>query len=174
VPLVGSEMDEAHASRSPVLWAEIRESSLTGPGLVLDTTDKVVLTKEKFKAASDRQMSYADERRKPLKFEVGDRVLLKVSPWKGVVPLNEIKVDKTLCFVEETIEYSDHEVMRFLTSFLEDGEVYVVGWFFSLGVVMLLFVPLSGQATLLAVLYLVKVCWNSKRGPAFSWGVRRL
>ncbi|GJX44152.1 hypothetical protein Tco_0260828 [Tanacetum coccineum] len=180
VPLVGSEMDEAHASRSPVLWAEIEESSLTRPELVLDTTDKVVLTKEKFKAASDRQRNYADERRKPLEFEVGDRVLLKVSPWKGVVSLNEIKVDKTLCFVEEPIEYSDREVIskrsleelvedgyeRFLTSFLEDGEVYIVGWFFSLGVVMLLFVPLSGQATLLAVVYLVKVCWNSKHGPA--------
>ncbi|GKE23919.1 hypothetical protein Tco_1435431, partial [Tanacetum coccineum] len=195
VLLVGSKIDEAHASRSHVLWAEIGESSLTGFELVLDTTDKVVLTKEKLKAASDRQNSYADERRKPLEFEVGDRVLLKVSPWKGVlrlpeelssvhdtfhvsnlkkcladaklqVSLNEIKVDKTLCFVEEPVEYSDREVMRFLTSFLEDDEVYVVGWFFSLGVVMLLFVPLSGQATLLAVVYLVKVCWNSKCGPA--------
>ncbi|GJY13799.1 hypothetical protein Tco_0383108, partial [Tanacetum coccineum] len=49
------------------------------------TTDKVVLIKEKLKAARDRQKSYADKRRKPLEFEVGDRVLLKVSPWKGVV-----------------------------------------------------------------------------------------
>ncbi|GJW23565.1 hypothetical protein Tco_0034187 [Tanacetum coccineum] len=69
---------------SPVIWAEIGESSLTGPELVLDTTDKVVLIKEKLKAARDRQKSYADKRRKPLEFEVGDRVLLKVSPWKGV------------------------------------------------------------------------------------------
>ncbi|GJU62335.1 hypothetical protein Tco_1244170 [Tanacetum coccineum] len=43
VPLVESEMDEAHASRSPVLWAEIGESSLIGPELVQETTDKVVL-----------------------------------------------------------------------------------------------------------------------------------
>ncbi|GJT76054.1 putative reverse transcriptase domain-containing protein [Tanacetum coccineum] len=135
VPLVGSEMDEAHASRylhpqtdrqsermiqtledimracvidfggsyhlsircapfealygrkcrSPVLWAEIGESSLIGPELVLETIDKVVLIKEKLKAARDRQKSYADKRRKPLGFEVGDRVLLKVSPWKDVV-----------------------------------------------------------------------------------------
>ncbi|GJU20669.1 hypothetical protein Tco_1154011 [Tanacetum coccineum] len=47
--------------------------------------DKVVLVKKKPKAARDLQMSYADKRRKPLEFEVGDRVLLKVSPWKGVV-----------------------------------------------------------------------------------------
>ncbi|GJY39380.1 hypothetical protein Tco_0425744 [Tanacetum coccineum] len=71
--------------KSPVLWAEIGESSLIGPELVQETTDKVVLIKEKLKAARDRQKSYADNRRKPLEFEVGDRVMLKVSPWKGVI-----------------------------------------------------------------------------------------
>ncbi|GJY01853.1 putative reverse transcriptase domain-containing protein, partial [Tanacetum coccineum] len=71
--------------RSPMLWAEIREGSVIEPELVLETTDKVVLIKEKLKAARDCQKSYADKRRKPLEFEVGDRVLLKVSPWMGVV-----------------------------------------------------------------------------------------
>ncbi|GKB60615.1 hypothetical protein Tco_0916801 [Tanacetum coccineum] len=75
-------------TKSLVLWAEIGESSLTGPELVLDMTDKVVLIKEKLKSARDRQKSYVDKRRKPLEFEVGDRVLLKVSPWKGVVRWN--------------------------------------------------------------------------------------
>ncbi|GJS05882.1 putative reverse transcriptase domain-containing protein [Tanacetum coccineum] len=56
--------------RSPVLWAEIEESSLIGPELVQETTDKVVLIKEKLKAARDHQKSYADNRRKPLEFEV--------------------------------------------------------------------------------------------------------
>ncbi|GJR09989.1 hypothetical protein Tco_0792641 [Tanacetum coccineum] len=72
-------------TKSLVLWAEIGESSLNGPEFVLDTIDKVVLIKEKLKSARDRQKRYADKRRKPLEFEVGDRVLLKVSPWKGVV-----------------------------------------------------------------------------------------
>ncbi|GKE81073.1 putative reverse transcriptase domain-containing protein, partial [Tanacetum coccineum] len=71
--------------RSPILWAEIGESSLIGPELIQETTDKVVLIKEKLKAARDRQKSYADNRRKPLEFEIGDRVMLKVSPWKGVI-----------------------------------------------------------------------------------------
>ncbi|GKF70573.1 putative reverse transcriptase domain-containing protein, partial [Tanacetum coccineum] len=71
--------------RSPVLWAEIGESMLIGPELVQEMTNKVVLIKEKLKAARDRQKSYVDNRRKPLEFEVGDRVLLKVSPWKGVI-----------------------------------------------------------------------------------------
>ncbi|GKF44145.1 putative reverse transcriptase domain-containing protein [Tanacetum coccineum] len=67
---------------SPVLWAEIGESSLIGPELVQETTDKVVLVKEKLKATRDRQKSYANNRRKPLEFEVGDKMLLKVSLWK--------------------------------------------------------------------------------------------
>nr|GEW11399.1 putative reverse transcriptase domain-containing protein [Tanacetum cinerariifolium] len=71
--------------RSLILWAEIRERSLIGPELIQETTDKVVLIKEKLKAATDRQKSYADNRRKPLEFEVRDKVLLKVSPWKGVM-----------------------------------------------------------------------------------------
>ncbi|GJS18512.1 putative reverse transcriptase domain-containing protein [Tanacetum coccineum] len=113
--------------RSPVIWAEIRGSSLIGPELVQETTDKEVLIKEKLKVARDHQKSYADIRRKPLEFEVGDHVLLKVSPWKGVicvgkmkcladaslhVPLDEIKVDKTLHFVEEPLEIIDREVKR--------------------------------------------------------------
>ncbi|GKB45595.1 putative reverse transcriptase domain-containing protein [Tanacetum coccineum] len=153
----------------PILWPEIEESSLIGPELVQETTNKVVLIKEKLKAARDRQKSYADNRRKPLEYEVGDRVLLKVSPWKGMihvgtkgklapryvgpfeilkmigpvayrlrlleelssvhdrfhvsnlkmcladanlhVPLDEIKIHKTLHFVEKPVEIIDREVM---------------------------------------------------------------
>ncbi|GKD73463.1 putative reverse transcriptase domain-containing protein, partial [Tanacetum coccineum] len=54
--------------KSLILWAEIGESSLIGPELVQETTDKVVLIKEKLKAAKDHQKSYADNRRKPLEF----------------------------------------------------------------------------------------------------------
>ncbi|GJX87150.1 putative reverse transcriptase domain-containing protein [Tanacetum coccineum] len=126
------------------------------------------LIKEKLKAARDHQKSCADNRRKPLEFEVGDQVLLKVSPWKGVirfgkkgklvpryvgsfeiferigpvayrlrlpkemskmhntfhvsnlkkyladanlhVPLDDIKIDKSLHFVEEPVEIMDREV----------------------------------------------------------------
>nr|GEY87134.1 putative reverse transcriptase domain-containing protein [Tanacetum cinerariifolium] len=71
--------------RSPFLWVEIKESRLIGPELVQETTDKVVHIKEKLNAARDHQKSYADNWRKPLEFEVDDQVLLKVSPWKGVV-----------------------------------------------------------------------------------------
>ncbi|GKE72605.1 hypothetical protein Tco_1534646, partial [Tanacetum coccineum] len=171
----------------------IGEGSLIGHELVLETTDKVVLIKEHLKAARDRQKSYANKRRKPLEFEVGDQELLKVSNWKGVVhfrkkgklasryvgpfeileriglvayrlrlleelsnvhdtfyvsnlkkcladanlhvPLDEIKVDKTLHFVEEPVEIMDRENKK-----LKRKKIA-----------------------------LVKVRWNSKRGPEFTW-----
>ncbi|GJY03204.1 putative reverse transcriptase domain-containing protein [Tanacetum coccineum] len=71
--------------RSPIMWAEVGEGQLIGPELVQETTKKISQIKDRLKAARDRQKSYADKRRKPLEFSVGDYVLLKVSPWKGVV-----------------------------------------------------------------------------------------
>ncbi|KAD3336850.1 hypothetical protein E3N88_32369 [Mikania micrantha] len=71
--------------RSPLCWNEIGESKLTGPEIVQETTDKIHKIKERMKAAQDRQKSYADKRRRPLEFSVGDKVMLKVSPWKGTV-----------------------------------------------------------------------------------------
>ncbi|GJS26029.1 reverse transcriptase domain-containing protein [Tanacetum coccineum] len=71
--------------RSPILWAEVGEGQLIGHELVQETTEKISHIKDRLKAARVRQKSYADKRRKPLEFSVGDYVLLKVSPWKGVV-----------------------------------------------------------------------------------------
>ncbi|GJX14733.1 putative reverse transcriptase domain-containing protein, partial [Tanacetum coccineum] len=87
--------------------AEIGESSLIGPELVQETTDKVVLLKEKLKAARDRQKSYADNRRKPLEFEVGDRV------------------HKTFRFVEEPVEIIDHEIKSLMPGRIS---IVKVGW----------------------------------------------
>ncbi|GJS36501.1 putative reverse transcriptase domain-containing protein [Tanacetum coccineum] len=71
--------------RSPVIWTKVGESQLIGPEIVQETTEKIVQIKERLKTARSCQKIYADKRRKPLEFQVGDRVLLKVSPWKGVV-----------------------------------------------------------------------------------------
>ncbi|GKE63524.1 hypothetical protein Tco_1513891 [Tanacetum coccineum] len=146
--------------RSPVLWAKIGESSLTGLELVQEMTNKVVLVKKKPKVVRNRQKSYVDYRHKPLEFEVGDRVLLKVTPWKGMlapryvgqfeileriglkcladanlhVPLDEIKVDKTLRFVEEPVKIMDQEIRKLKRRKI----VLVIVW------------------------------WNSKRGPEFT------
>ncbi|KAI3678914.1 hypothetical protein L6452_38218 [Arctium lappa] len=71
--------------RTPLCWADIGERQLVGPELVQQTSDKIVQIKERLRVAQDRQKSYADRRCRPLEFQVGDKVLLKISPWKGVV-----------------------------------------------------------------------------------------
>ncbi|GJX37363.1 putative reverse transcriptase domain-containing protein [Tanacetum coccineum] len=71
--------------RSPVCWSEVGDSQLTGPEMIRETTEKIVQIKNRLLTARSRQKSYADVRRRPLEFNVGDKVMLKVSPWKGVI-----------------------------------------------------------------------------------------
>ncbi|GJT91280.1 putative reverse transcriptase domain-containing protein [Tanacetum coccineum] len=71
--------------RSPVCWAEGGEAQLTGPEMIQETMEKIVLIKPRIQAAQDRQKSYADLKRKLMEFKAEDMVMLKVSPWKGVV-----------------------------------------------------------------------------------------
>nr|GEW35384.1 putative reverse transcriptase domain-containing protein [Tanacetum cinerariifolium] len=117
---------------------------LIGPEIVQETTEKIIQIKERLKTTRSRQKSYADKRRKPLDFKVGDRVLLKVSPWKGVkclaepyvqVPLDEIEIDENLHFVEEPIEIVERDVKKLKRRRIS----------------------------------LVKVCWNSRQGAKYTW-----
>jgi hypothetical protein len=71
--------------RTPLCWNEVGERQLVGPEIVQITTDKIKQIQERLKVARDRQKSYADRRRKDLEFQIGDFVMLKVSPWKGVM-----------------------------------------------------------------------------------------
>ncbi|GJV56903.1 putative reverse transcriptase domain-containing protein [Tanacetum coccineum] len=71
--------------RLPVCWSEVGDSQLTGPELIHETTKKIIQIKNRLLTARSRQKSYADVRRKPMEFDVGDMVMLKVSPWKGVI-----------------------------------------------------------------------------------------
>ncbi|GKC42144.1 putative reverse transcriptase domain-containing protein [Tanacetum coccineum] len=71
--------------RSPICWAEVGDAQLTGPEIVRETTEKIIQIKHRLQASRDRQKRYADKRRKPLEFQVGDKVILKVSPWKRVI-----------------------------------------------------------------------------------------
>ncbi|GJX60235.1 putative reverse transcriptase domain-containing protein [Tanacetum coccineum] len=155
--------------RSPVLWAEIVKGSLIGLELVLETTDKVVLIKEKLKVARDRvalegRSAFWKEGKLAPRyvgpFEILERIghvtyrlrlpeelsnvhdTFHVSNLKKCladaslhVPLDEIKVDKTLRFVKEPVEIMEREVKR-----LKRKSIAIV-----------------------------KVRWNSKRGPEFTW-----
>nr|GEV91058.1 putative reverse transcriptase domain-containing protein [Tanacetum cinerariifolium] len=71
--------------RLPMCWAEVGQIQLTGPELVQETTERIIQIKQRIQTARGRQKSYADLKRKPMKFQVGDKVMLKVSPWKGVI-----------------------------------------------------------------------------------------
>ncbi|GJV57375.1 putative reverse transcriptase domain-containing protein [Tanacetum coccineum] len=64
--------------RSPICWAKARQVQLTGPEIAQETTEKVFQIKQRMQAARDRQKSYVNLKRKPMEFQVGDRVMLKV------------------------------------------------------------------------------------------------
>nr|GEY94968.1 reverse transcriptase domain-containing protein [Tanacetum cinerariifolium] len=133
--------------RSLVIWTEVGESQLIGPEIMQETTEKIIQIKERLKTARSRQKSYADKRRNPLEFKVGDRVLLKVSPWKRMVrfemfaepyvqvPLDEIEIDENMHFVEEPIEIVERDVKRLKRRRIP----------------------------------LVKVRWNSWQGAEYTW-----
>nr|GEZ29587.1 putative reverse transcriptase domain-containing protein [Tanacetum cinerariifolium] len=131
--------------RSPICWSEVGDSQLTGPELIREMPEKIVQIKNRLLIARSRQKSYADVRRKPMEFEVGDKVMLKVSPWKGVIhfgkrdknlviPLEEVQLDDKLHFIKEPMEIMDREVKQ-----LKQSRILIV-----------------------------KVRWNSRRGPEYT------
>ena len=71
--------------RCPMYWDEEGTRILEGPELIQKTGDKVKVIRSKLKAAQDRQKSYVDQHRWEMEYNVGDKVFLQVSPWKGVL-----------------------------------------------------------------------------------------
>ncbi|KAD2805228.1 hypothetical protein E3N88_38605 [Mikania micrantha] len=79
------EMLYGRKCRTPVCWEEVGPRELASKEVVKVTNARIDQIRAHLKAAQDRQKSYADKRRRPIEFQVGDLVLLKVSPWKGVI-----------------------------------------------------------------------------------------
>jgi hypothetical protein len=73
-----------HKCRTPLNWSETRESQVFGPDIIKEAEEQVQLIRNHLKAAQSRQKSYADSRRRPLTFQVGDFVYLRVTPLKGM------------------------------------------------------------------------------------------
>ena len=71
--------------RTPLCWTELREKKVIGPDLIQETKEKVKMIIKRLKIANDRQKSYADMKRKDIRYEIGEKVFLKVSPWKKVM-----------------------------------------------------------------------------------------
>ncbi|GKA55786.1 putative reverse transcriptase domain-containing protein [Tanacetum coccineum] len=92
--------------RSPVCWAEVRDAKLTGPELIHETTEKIVQIKQRIQDARDRQKSNADVRRKPLEFQIGDRVMLKVLAKVGTVAYR-LELPQQLSRVHSTFHVSN-------------------------------------------------------------------
>ncbi|GJS49782.1 putative reverse transcriptase domain-containing protein [Tanacetum coccineum] len=152
---LGTRLDMKSVIRQ--LWAEVEEGQLIGHKLVQETTEKISQIKNRLKVARDCQKSYADKRRKPLEFSVvvpvahrldlpeelnGVHDTFHVSNLKKClddptlqVPLDEIRVDAKLNFVEEPVEILEREFKKLKRSRIA----------------------------------IVKVRWNSKRGPEFTW-----
>ncbi|GJR65288.1 putative reverse transcriptase domain-containing protein [Tanacetum coccineum] len=125
--------------RSPVCCAKVGDVQITGPEIIHETTEKIVRIQQRLQVARDRQRSYANVRRKPLEFQVGDRVMVgpvaytlelpeelssvhstfHVSNLKKclsdeslVISIKELRLDDTLNFVEEQVEIMDQEVKQ--------------------------------------------------------------
>ena len=75
--------------RTPLYWTKLSEKNVIGPDLIQETKEKVKMIKERLKVATDRQKSYADMKRKDIRYEIGEKVFLKVSPWKKVMRFRE-------------------------------------------------------------------------------------
>ncbi|GJU25285.1 putative reverse transcriptase domain-containing protein [Tanacetum coccineum] len=143
--------------RSPICWAEVRDAQLTGPVIIHETIEKIVQIKSRIQAAHDRQKSYANIRRKPTVIERVRTVAYKLelpqqlsrvhntfhvsnlkkclSDESLVIPLEELRFDDKLHFVEEPVEVMDREIKKIKRSHIP----------------------------------IIKVRWNSKRGPEFTW-----
>ncbi|GJT41025.1 putative reverse transcriptase domain-containing protein [Tanacetum coccineum] len=155
---------------SPVCWAEVGEAQLTGPEIIHETTKKIFKIRNRMQAAHDRQKSYADKRRRPLEFEVGDRLWQELPHWKGIGPvayrlelpqelsrvhnvfhvcnLNKCLSDDTLVIPLEEIQLDDK--LNFVKEPVEvmDREV---------------------KQLKRSRIPIVKVCWNARRGPEYTW-----
>nr|GFA74817.1 putative reverse transcriptase domain-containing protein [Tanacetum cinerariifolium] len=179
--------------RPPIMWAEVGEGQLIGPELVQETTKKISQIKDRLKAACDHQKSYADKRRKPLEFSVGNYVLLKVSSWKGVVrfrkkeklaprfvgPFEIIeKVGPVACMLDllkELDRYHDMFHVSNLKKCLADPTLQVpldeIQVDTKLNVVEEPVEILEREFKKLkrSRIAIVKVQWNLKRGHEFTW-----
>ncbi|GJX49033.1 putative reverse transcriptase domain-containing protein [Tanacetum coccineum] len=179
--------------RSPICWTEVGEAQILNLELIQETTKKIIQIKHRMQAAHDRQKSYADLKRKPMEFQVGDKVMLKISPWKGVVcfgkwgklnpryvgPFNvlekvgevsyKLELPEELSKVHNTFHVSnlkkchaDEPLAIPLNGLHLDEKLHFVEEPVEI-------VGREVKRLKRSRIPLVKVRWNSKRGPEFMW-----
>ncbi|GJX75102.1 putative reverse transcriptase domain-containing protein [Tanacetum coccineum] len=177
----------------PICWAEVGEAQLTGPDLIQETTEKIIQIKQMIQAARDRQKSYADQKRKPMELQVEDKVMLKVSPWKGVVRFGKrgklnpryvgpfkvlerigsvaykLELPQELSRVHNTFHvsnlkkcYSDEPLVVPLEGLHIDDKLQFVEEPVEI-------MEREIKRLKRSRIPLVKIRWNSRRGPEFTW-----
>ncbi|GJW49322.1 hypothetical protein Tco_0090673 [Tanacetum coccineum] len=173
--------------------AEVGDAQLTGPEIVRETTEKIIQIKHRLQASRDRQRSYTDNRRKPNEFQVGDKVMLKVSPWKGVIrfgkrgklnpryigPFKILAKVGTVAYRLELPDQLSHVHSTFhvlnLKKCLSDeplaiplDEIHVDD---KLNFIEELIEIMDHEVKRLkqSRIPIVKVRWNSRRGPEYTW-----
>ncbi|GJV17071.1 putative reverse transcriptase domain-containing protein [Tanacetum coccineum] len=179
--------------RSPVYWAKVGDVQLTGPEIIHETIEKIVQIQQRLQAARDRQRNYTSIRQKPLEFQVGDRVMLKVSPRKSVIRFGKrgklnpryigpFKILDRISPVAYKLELSEelsnvHNTFHVsnLKKCLSDESLVIPMKELQLDD-KLNFVeePIEIMDQEVKQLKqsripIVKVRWNSKRGPEFTW-----
>ncbi|GJR73966.1 putative reverse transcriptase domain-containing protein [Tanacetum coccineum] len=174
-------------------FGKVGEAQILGPELIQETTEKIIQIKQRMQAARDRQKSYADLKHKPMEFQVGDKVMLKVSPWKGVVRFGKrgklnpryvgpfkvlekvgevaykLELPEELSRVHNTFHVSnlkkchaDEPLAVPLDGLHLDDKLHFVEE-------PLEIVGREVKRLKRSRIPLVKVRWNSKRGPEFTW-----
>nr|GEU88327.1 putative reverse transcriptase domain-containing protein [Tanacetum cinerariifolium] len=179
--------------RSPICWAEVGDRQLTGPEIIHETTKNIVQIKSRIQAARDRQKSYADVRGKPLEFQVRDKVMLKVSPWNGVIRFGKrgklnpryirpFKISARVGTIAYRLELSEQlsrvhsmfyvsKLMKFMADeplAIPQDEIQVddkLNFIEEPVEIMDHEVKRLKQSRI----PIVKVRWNSRRGPEFTW-----
>ncbi|GJY95206.1 putative reverse transcriptase domain-containing protein [Tanacetum coccineum] len=172
---------------------EVGDAQLIDPEIIHETTEKIVQIKSRIQAARDRQKSYADLKRKPMDFQVGDRVMLKVSPWKGVVRFGKrgklnpryigpfkvlskvgdvayrIELPQQLSRVHNTFHVSnlkkclsDESLVIPLDGLRIDNKLHFVEEPVEI-------MDREIKQLKRSRIPIIKVRWNSKRGPEFTW-----
>ncbi|GJV96213.1 putative reverse transcriptase domain-containing protein [Tanacetum coccineum] len=153
--------------RSPVCWTEVGEAQILGPELIQETTEKIIQIKQRMQAARDRQKSYADLKRKPMEFQVGGshvKVIERVGEvaYKLELPEELSRVHNTFhvsnlkkCHADEPLAVPlDGLHLDDKLHFVEEP-VEIVGH--------------EVKRLKRSRIPLVKVRWNSKRGPEYTW-----